>query len=255
MLRAFFLSAAFCLLFASAPASAAEIHVIASNALKEAYAELVPAYEKSSGDTVVIDWRPAVRVPALVASGEKADIAILPDKGVDDLIAKGFLEPGSRVDLARSPIGVAIRIGAPRPDIASADAVKEALLESKSIVISGGTSSFYLKDLFRKMGIADAIAPKLHEYGPESGTNVPRVLSEGKGDLGFTQAPQFLGVKGIAYIGPLPPEIQDVTVFSAGLMREVASPEEAKALLRYLTSSESARVLKRYGLDRGRTGG
>jgi len=248
-MRRALLAAAFCAFATQAPA--AEIRLIASNALKEAYTELLPQYEKQSGDKVVVDWQPAVRVPARVTGGEAMDIAILPAEGVDDLATKGFLVPGSRVDLAKSPIGVAIRAGAPRPDISSAEAVTRSLLASQSIVISGGTSSFYLKDLFKTMGIADAIAPKLHEYGPESGTNVPRVLAEGKGDLGFTQAPQFLGVKGIDYIGPLPAEIQDVTIFSAGLSRKAQTPDAAKALLKFLTSADATRVLKTYGLDPG----
>jgi molybdate transport system substrate-binding protein len=235
----------------AAPASAAEIRMIAAMALKDAYAELVPRYEKASGDTVVIDWSPTVRVAARLAGGEKADIVVLTAKGVDDLIAKGAAAKGSRVDLAKSPIGVAIRPGAPRPDLSSAEAVRKSLLASQSIVISGGTSSFYLKDLFRKMGIAEAIAPHLHEYGPESGTNVAQVLAQGEGDLGFTQAPQFLNVKGIDYVGPLPAEIQDVTVFSAGVTRSAAAPGEAKRLLQFLTTPESAAVLKKYGLDPG----
>jgi molybdate transport system substrate-binding protein len=233
------------------PASAAEIRLIAAMALKDAYGELVPQYERATGDSVNIDWSPTVRVAQRLEGGEKADIVILTAKGVDDLIAKGVVAAGSRVDLARSPIGVAIRSGAPRPDLSSAEGVRKSLLASRSIVISGGTSSFYLKDLFQKMGIAEAIAPHLHQYGPESGTNVAKVLAQGEGDLGFTQAPQFLNVKGIDYLGPLPAEIQDVTLFSAGVVRSASAPDEAKRLLRFLTAPESDRVLKKYALNPG----
>jgi len=237
-----------------APASsvcAAEIKMITSMALHETYLELVPQYEKASGDKVIIVWSSAVGLPKLVESGEKGDLAILPDAGLDELIKKGFLAPGSRVALASSLIGVAIRPGAPRPDLSSGEGLKKSLLASKSIVLSGGTSSFYLKDLFRKMGIADQIKSKLNQYGPGGGENVGTVLASGRGDLGFQQVSEFVDAKGIDYVGPLPADIQQVTIFSAGLFRSASAPVAAKALVKFLTSQEAAPILRRHGLDPG----
>jgi molybdate transport system substrate-binding protein len=241
--------AACAILVTSSSVRAAEIKMITSMALHETYLQLVPQYEKASGDKVTIVWSSAVGLPKLVEGGEKGDLAILPAAGVDDLIKKGFLAAGSRVALAKSPIGVAIRPGAPRPDLSSGDGLKRSLLASKSIVLSGGTSSFYLKDLFRKMGIEEQIKPKLRQYGPGGGENVGTVLAHGDGDLGFQQVSEFIDVKGIDYVGPLPPDIQQVTVFSAGLFRSAPAPEAAKALIKFLTSAQAAPILKKHGLD------
>lgn len=232
-------------------ARAAEIKMITSMALHETYLELVPQYEKASGDKVTIVWSSAVGLPKLVEGGQKGALAILPAAGVDDLIKKGFLAPGSRVALAKSLIGVAIRPGAPRPDLSSGIGLRKSLLASKAIVLSGGTSSFYLKDLFQKMGIADQIKSKLNQYGPGGGENVGTVLASGRGDLGFQQVSEFVDVKGIEYIGPLPPDVQQVTVFPAGLFRSAPAPGAAKALVAFLTSPQAATILKKHGLDPG----
>ena len=235
----------------ASPVFAAEITIITSMALHDAYVELVPQYERASGDKVTIVWSSAVGLPKLVEGGEKGDLAILPAAGVDELIKKGFLAPGSRVSLAKSLIGVAIRPGAPRPDLSSSAGLKKSLLASKAIVLSGGTSSFYLKDLFQKMGIADQIKSKLNQYGPGGGENVSTVLASGRGDLGFQQVSEFVDVKGIEYVGPLPPEIQQVTVFSAGLFRSARAPQAARALVAFLTSPQAAPILRKHGLDPG----
>jgi molybdate transport system substrate-binding protein len=230
-------------------AFAADVKVIASNALRGAYLELVPQYEKASGNKVTLIWGPAVEIPKRVEGGERADLVILPAAGINDLIRKGILAPGSRADLVKSLIGVAVRPGTPRPDLSSVEGMKRALIESNSIVLSGGTSSFYLKELFEKMGVAAAIKPKMKQYGPESGLGVGQVLARGEGDLGFTQVSEFAGVKGIDYVGPLPPGIQQVTVFSAGLFKDATSPGIAAELVKFLNSAAAAPVLAKHGLE------
>ncbi len=237
------------LIAAGTPVSAAEVKVITSNALRAAYLELVPQYEKASGNTVNLIWSPAVDIPKRVEAGERADLVILPAAGVDELIKKGILVPGSRADLVKSLIGVAVRAGTPRPDLSSGEGVKRALLASKSIVLSGGTSSFYLLDLFQKMGVADAIKPRMRQYGPGSGLGVGQVLARGEGDLGFTQVSEFVEVKGIDYVGPLPPDIQQVTMFSAGLFKGAPSAEVAHDLVKFLTAPQAGPVLYRHGLE------
>jgi molybdate transport system substrate-binding protein len=250
--RGFVRCLAVCVILATASSvRAAEIKMITSMALHETYLELVPQFEKASGDKVTIVWSSAVGLPKLVEGGEKADLAILPAAGVDELIKKGFLVAGSRVALARSLIGVAIRPGAPRPDLSSGEGLKKSLLASKSIVLSGGTSSFYLKDLFRKMGIEEQIKSKLRQYGPGGGENVGIVLARGDGDIGFQQVSEFVDAKGIDYVGPLPPDIQQVTVFSAGLFRSAPAPQAARALVKFLTSPQAAPILRKHGLEPG----
>src|SRR5258708_32421332 len=140
-------------------ASAAEIKVIASNAVREPYRELVPIFEKSTGHKVTIDWGGTVDIVKRVGSGEIADVVIIPAARIDDFVTQGRLV--SRIDLARSGVGVAVRSGAPRPDISSAAALRSALLAAKSIVLSSGPSSVYLPTLFQKMGIADELKPKI----------------------------------------------------------------------------------------------
>src|SRR6266481_2927882 len=135
-------------------ASAAEIKVIASNAVREPYRELVPIFEKNTGHKVTIDWGGTVDIVKRVGGGEVADIVIIPAPRIDDFVNEGKL--AGRIDVARSGVGVAVRAGAPRPDISSTEALKTTLLAAKSIVLSSGPSSLYLPTLFQKMGITEA---------------------------------------------------------------------------------------------------
>lgn len=235
------------LVFAGVPAGAAEIRMLASNAVKDAYSELVSAFEQSSGHTVTILWGGSADIVKGIRAGDVADIVLVPAASIDDLIAEGKLARGSRVDLVRSRIGVAVRLGAPRPDLSSGDALRRYLLASSSIVLSGGPSGVYLGGLFQRMGIADAIGSRLIRLAP--GLSVGAVLARGEGEIGFTQVSEFLSIAGITYVGPLPADVQQVTVFSAGLHAAAPAPAAAKALLNYLTAPASAPVLKRSGLE------
>ncbi len=148
-----------------APAvGAAEIKMIASNAVREPYRELVPVFEKATGHKVTIDWGGTVDIVKRVGGGEVADIVIIPAARIDDFVGQRVLV--SRTDLARSGVGVAVRAGAPRPDISSAAALRSALLAAKSVVLSSGPSSVYLPTMFQKMGIADQLKPKIIQIGP-----------------------------------------------------------------------------------------
>lgn len=226
---------------------AAEIKVIASNAVKESFHELIPRFEKTSGHTVNTIWGGTVAITKRVDGGEVTDIVIIPASGIDDLIKRGKLTPGSRVDFAKSNIGVAIRPGAPRPDISSGETLKKSLLSAKSIVLSFGPSSFYLLDMFKKMGIADELKPKINRLA--SGLSVGEALAKGEGDLGFTQMSEFLTIRGIEYIGPLPADVQHTTVFSMGMHNAATSAEAAGSLMKFLTSPESAQVIRHTGMD------
>jgi molybdate transport system substrate-binding protein len=247
LFQSFFICAA--MLAATVPLRAAEIKMIASNAVKEAYLQLVPQFEKTSGHKVTIDWVGTADVVRRIGGGEVADIVIAPSFTVDDLIKQGRLAPGSRVDVAKSIIGVALRPGAPKPDLSSGASLKQYLLSAKSIIISGGPSGTYLSQLFQKMGIADAIKGKTVRLAPGASPGV--AVARGEGDIGFTQVSELLAVKGIDYLGPLPADIQDVTTFSAGLHKAAPQADAAKALVKFLTAPASVPVLKKTGLEPG----
>jgi molybdate transport system substrate-binding protein len=221
------------------------IKLIASNAVKEALAELVPHFEQATGHRVAIAWGGTLDIARRVGAGEVVDIVILADVRIDDLIAQGRLLADSRVDIARSGIGVAVRAGARKPDISSTAAFKATVLAAGSIVLSSGPSSVYLTDLFQTMGIADAVKSRIHQIGP--GLPVGAAVARGEGEIGFTQVSELLSADGIDYVGPLPAELQLITVWSAGL--HAAAPEAAKALVGYLTAPQAADVIRRSGME------
>lgn len=236
-------------LLVSGAAGAAEIKVIASNAVKESYVKLIPVFEKKSGHHVTVDWGGTADIVKRTAGGEVADIVITTSAYIDALTKQGKLAPGSRVDLAKSTIGVALRPGAPKPDLTNGETLKKSLLAAKSIILSGGPSGVYLAELFQKMGIAEQIKSKTTRLGP--GESPGEAVARGQGDIGFTQVSELLAVKGIVYLGPVPADVQQVTVFSAGIGRNAPQPDAAKALVRFLTSPEAAPTLKETGLQPG----
>jgi molybdate transport system substrate-binding protein len=234
---------------ASAPAaSAAEIKMIASNAVREPYGELLPAFEKSTGHKVSVSWGGTVDIVKRVESGETADIVIIPAARIDALVKEGRI--ASRTDLVKSGVGVAAKTGMPRPDISSVATLRSALLAAKSIVLSSGPSSLYMPVLFEKMGIAGEVKPKIIQIAP--GLGVGATLARGEGEIGFTQVSELMSIEGIQYLGPLPAEVQFVTVFSAGLHASAPAPDVARALLAFLTGPEAAPVLKSHGMEPAR---
>jgi molybdate transport system substrate-binding protein len=228
----------------SAPAP---IKVIASNAVKEALAELVPDFEDATGHEVAMAWGGTLDIARRIGAGEVVDIVILSDARIDDLIRQGRLAAGSRVDIARSGIGMAVRAGAPAPDISSPTAFKAALLAAGAIVLSSGPSSVYLAGLFQAMGVADAIKSKIHQIGP--GLPVGAAVARGKGEIGFTQVSELLSADGIDYVGPLPAQLQHITVWSAGMHVAAPAPDAASALIRHLTAPHAADVIRRSGIE------
>jgi len=230
-------------------AQAATIKMIASNAVKEAYLQLVPQFERTSGHKVVIDWVGTDDVVRRVGGGEIADVVIAPSFTIDALIRQGRLADGSRTDVAKSIIGVAVRPGAPKPDLSSGEGLKRSLLEAKSIIISGGPSGTYLSGWFEKAGIADAIKAKTRRLGP--GQSPGEAVARGEGDIGFTQVSELLAVKGIDFLGPIPADVQQVTTFSAGLHRAAPQAKAAEAMVKFLTAPARVPVLKKTGLEPG----
>lgn len=230
---------------AGTPAGGAGITMIASNAMREPCSELLPMFENSTGHMVTASWGGTVDIVRRAESGEIADLAIIPAARLDDLIAKGLM--ASRTDLVRSGVGVAARAGVPRPDVSTVAALRSALLTARSVVLSSGPSSLYMPTLFQMLGVADAVTPKIIQIAP--GLGVGDTLARGGGDIGFTQVSELTSVKRIQYLGPLPAEVQFVTVFSAGLHTSAPAPAAARTLLQFLAGPDAAAVLRRHGME------
>jgi molybdate transport system substrate-binding protein len=230
-------------------AHGAELKVMASAGMKEAVTDLVPAFETASGHKVTIIWAGNENILTRIRGGETVDLVIMARTNVDKLIADGKLVAVSRADIARSGVGVAIRAGLPKPDISSTAALTDAVLAAKSVAYSSGPSGFYVAELFKKMGIADRIKDKVTQT--PSGVQVGDLMARGEADLGFQQVSELIHVKGIEYLGPLPPDIQLVTVFSAALHTAAHSPAAAAALVKFLTAPEAAPVIRRTGMEPG----
>jgi molybdate transport system substrate-binding protein len=221
------------------------IKLIASNAVKRSLTDLVPRFEAASGHRVTIVWGGTLDIGKRIADGEIVDIVVLSAERIDALIAQGRLKSGSRVDIARSGIGVAVPAGARRPDISSPAALKASLLAARRIVLSSGPSSVHLMELFSRMAIADAI--KVHQIAP--GLPVAGALARGEGDIGFTQVSELVSRAGIDFVGPLPAEVQHVTVWSAGLHVAAPAGDAAIALVEFLTAPDAAAVFRRSGME------
>ena len=216
---------------------------MSSLAIREAYLELVPQFEKQSGHKVLTEWVGMADMKKRLQAGEIVDLVSGSAAAIDELIQARKLAPG-RMDLATSSATVAVRAGAARPDISSAEALKRALLAAKSIGYSSGPSGVYLAGVFKRMGIAEG---KTVQTPP--GTPVGPLIARGEVEIGFQQLSELLPTKGIEIIGPLPAELQLVTMFSFGLHAGAKQAQAAKALVRFLTSPAAAPVLKKKGLD------
>ena len=228
-------------------ADAAQITLLSSNGVREAVTELIPQFEKATGHRVQVIWDGTLNIKKRIGSGEVADLVVMPAEDVDALIASGGLMPGSRVDLAKSIIGVAVRSGIAKPDVSTSEKFKSVLLAAKTIVISSGPSGVYLLELLEKQGILGTLRPRIKQL--PSGQSVGEALARGEGDLGFQQVSELLHVSGITYVGPLPAEIQKVTIFSGGIPKTAKDVAVAREFLTFLKSPRNAAVLKKAGLD------
>jgi len=230
-------------------AQAADITVLATPGVKEAYGELVPQFEKANKHKVITTWAGTADVMKRMKAGEVFDAVILASDSLEELIDTSRVMAGSRSDVARSLVAVAVRNGVPKPDISTTDAVKKALAAAKSVVISSGPSGVYLNGLFEKLGVMAELKPKLKVTPP--GVPVGGVLAKGEGDLGFQQVSELIHYPGIQYVGPLPADIQKVTVFSGGVPAASREPDTARAFLQFLAAPEHQALLKKHGLDLG----
>lgn len=221
------------------------MRVLSSLAIKEAYLELVPQFEKKTGHRVETEWLGMVDILKRVKAGEAADIVIASQKALGELKSLGKVP--AVVDLAKSGVAVAVKKGAKRPDIGSAEAVKRALRAAGSIAYSSGPSGVYLAALFQKWGIAAELEPKITQTPP--GTAVGPLVARGEAEIGFQQMSELLPIPGIDIVGPLPADIQVITVFSGGVHAAAKQADAARAWLAFLTSPQSAPVLRRHGME------
>lgn len=248
-MKAAFAVAAACGLWLAGAVEAAEIRVLSSNAAKEAYIELFPQFEKASGHKIVITWAGTNDIKKRIAAGEIYDLIVIASPEMDAFIKDGKVVAGSKADLVKSGVGVAVKAGAPKPDFSSAEALKKTLIAAKSVGYSQGPSGVYMVSLFDKMGIADQVKAKAKVVTP--GVPVATVVRSGEAEIGFQQVSELIHEKGIDFLGPLPAEIQRITTFSGGIPTQAKEPAAAKALQSFLTAPERAGDLKKHGLSPG----
>ena len=220
---------------------------ISSMAMRDVLAELGDVYEQKSGQPVVIVSVGGVDAARRVGDGEAFDFVVLATDAIEKLAADRRVDPGSRIDLARSAIAIAIAAGATRPDISSESATREAVLRARSIGYSTGPSGAHLVRLFERWGIADEVAARIVQASP--GVPVGTLVARGDVEIGFQQLSELMHVPGINVVGLLPPEIQSTTVFSAALCTASNCPAAAKMLLSFLASPQADAAKRRHGME------
>ena len=246
------LGVAMVLMAAGAPrgAAAAEIKVLTAGAFKQVLLVLVPEFEKQTGHKVILENDTVGALTKRIDGGEAFDLAVLTPAAVNDLAAKGKFVAGSRTNLGRVGVGVVVKEGAPKPDLSSVDAFKRALLAAKSVAYidpaAGGSSGIYVAGLLDKLGVAAEVKPKAKLI---PGGAVAEHIARGEAELGIHQISEILPVKGITLVGPLPADIQNYTVYAAGLGANGKESEAAKALLKTLSGPAAADVLKSRGME------
>lgn len=228
-------------------ASAAELKIFGSRVTKVIVGELGPEFEKATGFKPQVVADVAAVMKRRIEGGEPFDLAVLVDFQIDDLIKSGKLLPDSRADIMSSGIGVAVKRGAPKPDISTVEAFKQTLLNAKSITyLKEGASTIHLRKLFVQLGIADAVKSKAVET---SGEEVSEFVAEGKVEIGLIVAPNILSVPGAELVGTLPPEINSVVMFTAGVSAQSPNQKAARDLIRLLKSPEAKPIIKAKGND------
>ncbi len=226
---------------------AAPLKLISSMATREVLGELASRYQRATAQAVTTEAAGGVDVAKRVQLGEAVDLVVLASNAIDKLLAEGKLSAGSRVDLVKSGIAVAVRAGAPRPDIATEEAVKRAVRAASNLSYSTGPSGAYLEKMFARWGLLDEIRGRI--VVPPPGVPVATLIASGAVQLGFQQLSELLNLSGVEVIGPLPPAIQSLTIFAGGVSANCSQPEAARALLDYLASPAAAEVKQRYGMD------
>jgi len=233
-------------------AGAAEVRVMISGGLTAAYNVLVPEFERASGNKVITSFGPSMgtttnAIPVRLERGEPADVLIMVGYALGDLAKQGKVVADSRVDLTKSLIGIAVKSGAPKPDISSAESLKNALLAAKSVAYSDSASGVYVStEMFEKLGIADVMKDKAKKI---PATPVGEIVARGDAEIGFQQIAELRPVSGIDIVGPLPPDLQKVTIFSAGIATVSREPDAARAFIKFLASPAANAAIVKSGME------
>lgn len=242
-------------LLVSGSAFAAEVHLMISAGFYGVYAELGPAFERASGHRLITTRGPSMgdspeAIPTRLARGETADVVILDGGSADELAKRGLVRAGTKVDLARSQIGMVVRAGVAKPNIGSVEAFRRMLLAVKSIGYSDSASGTYLSTtLFAKLGVADQVAGKSRKVrGPPSGEPVAAVVARGELEIGFQQVSELIDIPGVTFVGAIPSELQPGFSFAGAITAAAQQPDAARALLRFLASPEAASTILKAGL-------
>jgi molybdate transport system substrate-binding protein len=233
------------------PSAADDVRVMTSGAFTAAFLELAPRFEQATGHRIVIEATSSgtgtTSIAARLERGEGIDVVIMDSDALERLIANGQVRAGSRVDLARSAIGMAVRRGAPKPDISTVDALRQTLLDAKSIAYSSSVSGTYLStELFQRLGIADRVLPKSRRI---VGERVGAVVSRGEAEIGFQQVSELLPEPGIDFVAPLPADAQHVMIVAAGIGTAAGNAEGARRLIDFLVSPAAVPTIEKTALE------
>lgn len=231
----------------AAAANAAEIVVLGSTAMREVLEELVPMFERASSHKVKVSFQSGAVLPGTIRGGAQVDVVVTNPDIIEDLVKDGKVVPGSSIDFVRSGAGVAVRAGAPKPDISTTDAFKNALLSAKKVGYSGGPSGVHFINMLQRLGIADQIKAK--GVVAERGQRVGALVAKGDADIGVQQITELLSIPGIDFVGPLPKELQANIVYSTATPVTAKELDGARELVRFLSSDAARPVVKKVGLD------
>jgi molybdate transport system substrate-binding protein len=240
------------LLVAGIPAEAAELKVLSALGMQAVMGDLGPKFERATGHTLVITFAPLGGIVMLVQDGATGDVVMIPQSGIERLAKDGKVVAGTETVLARSGIGVAVRKGAPKPDISSPEALKRALLAAKSISYSdpagGGASGLHFAKVLDRLGIADEMRSKTIFAKPIP-DGIGLMVANGEAEIGVGLFQGFIAVAGIELVGPLPGDLQDTIVFVAAIMASAKQTEAGKALIDFLRTLEAAAAIKAKGME------
>ena len=228
------------------------VRLMTSGGFTAAHKLLAPQFTAQTGIAVESAYGSSMgasptSIPNRLSKGEKADVVILARGALDELVAKGLVLPGTQVDLVRSAVGIAVKKGAPIPDISSEDKLRQVLLNAKSIAYSASASgTYYETQMLKKLGIHDQVMPKSKKIVTE---RVGTIVARGEAEIGLQQVSELLPIEGISYVGTLPPSVQQYTFFSAGTASTSTNPKGLEQLLKFYTSPAAAKTIRDTGLE------
>jgi molybdate transport system substrate-binding protein len=226
---------------------AAELTVLTSQGVVSAVRDLAPAFEKASGHKVIVSFEAGSSLMNKINANAPADLVTHYPSAIEDFIKQGKVLAGTRADFARGGVGLAVKAGAPKPDIGTPDAFKRAMLAARSVAYSrAGASGLYMAKLMERLGIAEEMRPKTKLV---DGVPVAEIVAKGEAELGLQQINVLLPVAGVDYVGPLPGDLQDYVEFAAGVLTVSKEPDAAKTLARFMSSAEAGPLIRKSGME------